>query len=83
MSSSIKNLSYNFLYRLEERLNKKFEHLQNPQIGYFSHFKQAMNLAKTSFLASIVLTIHAFYPDAFETTGTTMLKSSLENINKK
>lgn len=83
MSSSIKNLCYNFLYRIEERLNKSFVHLQNPSISYFSHFKQAMGLAKASFMASIVFTIHAVYPDAFEKTGTTMLKSSLDQINKE
>ena len=85
MSSSIKSLCAQTLSRLEEKLDNTFQHLQphdnQEKQSYFNHFRQAIGLAKASFIASIVFTIHAFYPDVFVTTGTTMLKKEL-NLRK-
>lgn len=85
MTSVIKNLCYKVLSHTEERLNNSFEHLrnQNPSLSYFQHFSHAIKLAKTSFVASIVFVVHAFYPDIFVKTGTTMLKSSLQEEEEK
>lgn len=85
MSSGIKNLCYKVLSHTEEILNNSFDHLQNqnPSVSYFQHFSHAMKLAKTSFVASFVFIVHAFYPDIFVTTGTTMLKSSLQEISEE
>lgn len=86
MSAAIKSLCFQTLSRLEEKLDNTFIHLQphenQEKQSYFAHFKQAIKLAKSSFIASIVFTIHAFYPDVFVTTGTTMLKETL-NLKKK
>ena len=86
MSTVIKSLCFQTFCRLEENLDNAFQHLQphenKEKQSYFSHFRQAIKLAKSSFVASIVFTIHAFYPDVFVTTGTTMLKETL-NFEKK
>ncbi len=85
MSSSIKSLCVQSLSRLEKKLDNAFDHLQphdnQEKQSYFNHFRQAIRLAKASFVASIVFMIHAFYPDVFVTTGTTMLKQEL-NLTK-
>ena len=82
MSSVIKEiLSYNFFTRMIERLNN-FNHLKEKNITYYQHFKQSLEFAKSSLLATIIFIIHAFYPDIFIETGSNILRENLSKIQK-
>jgi hypothetical protein len=81
MSSTIKELPYNFFQNLNMKLNT-FSHLKEKNITYFEHFFQSLNLAKMSLLATIIFIIHAIYPDILIETGSKILKDNLTKIQK-
>ena len=81
MSSTIKELTYNFFLHLNEKLNT-FNHLKEKNITYMEHFRQSLNLAKMSLLATIIFIIHAIYPDILVESGSNILKENLSKIQK-
>lgn len=60
----------------------KFEHLKKIGIGYSEHFFHSLKISLVSMYCSIVLMIHAIYPDIFENTGTNMLRWVLTEHDK-
>jgi hypothetical protein len=57
-------------------------HLQELNITYIEHFKQAFSYSITSFKASIIFAIHAFFPNLLITTGSKMIKKLNEKFIK-
>ena len=53
---------------------RKSKHLKENNIGYFNHMFNSLIYSKESFKASIYFFIHAFFPDIFEYSGSTIIK---------
>ena len=54
-------------------------HLQQLIITFVEHFLQATKYSFISFHAGIIFLIHAFFPNLFMTTGSTIIRD-LHNI---
>lgn len=54
-----------------------FTHLQEDNKTYFEHFKETMTHSSKSFKASVMLLIHAIWPDIYTTSG----YSEISDIN--
>ena len=50
-----------------------FKHLDKLNMGYRQHFFHSMSYCFISLSASFYFFIHAFYPDAFEFHGSTLI----------
>ena len=59
-----------------------FKHLAENKVSYSEHFFHSMKLSLVSLYSSIVLLIHAIYPDIFQNTGTNMLRWVLSKHDK-
>ena len=59
-----------------------FKHLKDVELGYLEHAKGALDGAKTTFLTTCILVIHAIYPDVFSTDATEMLKEKIRELKK-
>lgn len=54
-----------------------FTHLQEDNKTYYEHFKETMTHSTKSFKASVMLLIHAIWPDVYTTSG----YSEISDIN--
>jgi len=60
-----------------------FKHLIKVNQSYCLHFKEAMKYSWHSQKASWYFLLHAFYPDAHETSGSTVIKELSKEIQLK
>jgi len=51
----------------------KIQHLEENNIGYFSHMKRALKLSIYSLKASICFLIHSIYPDILVDNGSNII----------
>lgn len=58
-------------------------HVKERQMTYFTHMLEALELGSGMFLGGICLFIHAFIPEVFQMTGSTMIKTLNEQVVKK
>ena len=56
-------------------------HLKKQNMGYWQHFKQAIKYSNQAFYASVMLLIHAFYPDWFQYTGSNIIHKLHHDMN--
>ena len=54
-----------------------FAHLEDIGLGYFEHAKGALDGARVSLCASLILVAHAIYPDVLKDDATEMLKEKI------
>jgi hypothetical protein len=44
---------------------KNFQHLQDLEMGYWAHFRQALTMSYHALVSAFELCIHAVYPDVY------------------
>jgi len=57
-----------------------FAHLEDIGLGYFEHAKGALDGARVSLCASLMLVAHAIYPDILKDDATEMLKEKIREL---
>ena len=57
-----------------------FVHLEDIGLGYFEHAKGALDGARVSLCASLMLVAHAIYPDILKDDATEMLKEKIREL---
>ena len=55
------------------RFLDSIDHLKKEQIDYYSHMIRALEISSRLLYASITLFIHAFFPNKFKYTGSTII----------
>ena len=55
-------------------------HVKDRQMTYFTHMMEALELGSGMFLGGVALFIHAFIPEVFEMTGSSMIKRLNERV---
>jgi len=62
---------------------KKFQHLQDINQSYPTHFKDAIGYSGRALKSSVYFFFHAIWPDAFKKDGSEHIKSLHETIQSK
>jgi hypothetical protein len=58
------------------------KHLKEMNLSYFGHMRLALGYASELSLAVIILTIHAFVPYWFESTGSAIVTRVYERMKR-
>ena len=58
-------------------------HVQDVNMGYWKHFRRAMDLAATMQLGAATAVIHAFIPEAFKTETSDIIDRLYKNLKEK
>jgi hypothetical protein len=64
----------------------KMKHLEEVEVGYFTHMYYAFTYSLKSAAASLIFLIHGIYPDTFTHMGYVLTKEiidSIESFTKK
>ena len=64
----------------------KFQHLEEKQVSYISHFKNTLYLSYHLIRSGIAVFIHGLYPDIFVNTASNTINNlylEINSINKK
>jgi len=51
----------------------EFDHLKENGMSYFDHWKQSMFISIRMLLAGVLGTVHAFYPDIFTISASSII----------
>ena len=65
------------------RFLDNIDHLKKEQIDYASHMERALKMSSKLLYASIALFIHAFFPNTFKYTGSTIITEEYLKIQAK
>lgn len=65
------------------RFLDNIDHLKKEQIDYYSHMERALKISSKLLYASIALFIHAFFPNTFKYTGSTIITEEYLKIQAK
>ena len=66
---------------LKNAINKLFlEHPNDNDMTYLQHLTRAWTFSAKMFIGFVVLFVHGLIPRFFETTGTNIIKSLMEDI---
>jgi hypothetical protein len=88
----MKELLHNYISNpIKNTLNSQhFNHLESVGQSYTEHFSDSMNYSWTSLKSSFYFFAHGFYPDVFETRGSStimelssVIKDKLDKINER
>lgn len=88
----MKELLHNYISNpIKNTLNsQQFNHLESVGQSYTEHFSDSMNYSWTSLKSSFYFFAHGFYPDVFETRGSStiiglssIIKDKLDKINER
>ena len=55
-----------------------FKHLDEKNMNYAEHAKHALSLSGSCMKASLLLLVHAIYPDVFTESGTETIRNALK-----
>ncbi len=58
------------------------DHLKENNITYFKHFRRSIWCASQSLKATIIFTVHAFFPNIFTDTGSNILNELKNYLDK-
>lgn len=64
----------------EKKRYVSFQHLEDTQQSYWEHMKQAMKYSWLSLKSSACFFTHAFWPDMYQGTGSTIVSELNETI---
>ncbi len=59
------------------------DHIKKEETDYFSHMKRALSISLRLLGASLALTIHAFFPNKFKYTWSTIIKEEYTKLQYK
>ncbi len=60
-----------------------FKHLEDVKESYFTHLKSALGISFNMLKGSIMVFIHAFYPDIFESSGSNICREIVILVDNK
>jgi hypothetical protein len=65
------------------RFLDNIDHLKKEQIDYYSHMTRALEISSRLLYASIALFIHAFFPNKFKYTGSSIITEEYLKLQAK
>lgn len=60
-----------------------FKHLEDVKEDYFTHFKSALGISFNMLKGSMMVLIHAFYPNFFESSGSDICREIVFLVDNK
>ena len=68
--------------KLSQFLNT-IDHIKKEETNYFSHMRRALSISLRLLGASLALSIHAFFPNKFKYTGSSIIKEEYTKLQNK
>ena len=68
--------------KLSQFLNT-IDHIKKEETDYFSHMKRALSISLRLLGASLALSIHAFFPNKFKYTGSSIIIEEYTKLQHK
>ena len=68
--------------KLSQFLNT-IDHIKKEETDYFSHMKRALTISLRLLGASLALSIHAFFPNKFKYTGSSIIIEEYTKLQNK
>ena len=68
--------------KLSQFLNT-IDHIKKEETDYFSHMRRALSISLRLLGASLALSIHAFFPNKFKYTGSSIIIEEYTKLQNK